>query len=416
MTTALFRHEAIEAQRAKIWGEVAFSLPSRLTLTTGFLVACVAAIMTFVATGTYARREHVPGFLAARLGVANIVALRPGTIEDVYVKEGQFVDKGAPLLSVNVEQSRQTGGGVDSEILNSLRQQGARLDEQIALERRRDDAEVKRLNTEIDGLGAEIDTVDQQRKLQATRTQMAREQAAASDFLAKRGSGTLNDQKIRQDALLAAQQAELGFAAALATKQKDLRSARAELAQLPIGTEQRIAQLRASISEIEARIQQTDGERAYLVTAPKSGFVSVLQAWPGKTAETNIPLMSIVPEGDTLSAELFVPMRAIGFIEPGQTVRLNYASFPYAQFGFAEGTVDTVSRTLIKPDQAVGPLTFGAPAYRVSVTLKRQAVRAYDKDVPLKADMQLEADIIFNRRSLLAWLFEPLLASWQRRA
>ncbi len=416
MTTALFRHEAIEAQQTKIWGEITFSLPSRMTVTTCFLVACVAAIGTFLATGTYARRDHVPGFLAARLGVANIVAQRPGTIEAVYVKEGQFVEKGTPLLSVNVEQLRQTGGGIDSEILASLRQQGARLDEQIGLERRRSEMDTKRLTTEIEELAREIDTVEQQRKLQATRTQMAREQAAAMDFLAKRGTGTQNDLKTRQDNLLAAQQAELNFAAALAAKQKELRALRSELAQLPVGTDQRIAQLRASISEIETRIQQTDGERAYLTTAPKSGYVSVLQAWVGKSAEPNIPLMSIVPEGDTLTAELFVPMRAIGFIEPGQTVHLQYASFPYQQFGFAEGTVDTVSRTLIKPDQAVGPLSFGAPAYRVSVSLKRQSIQAYGKEVPLKADMQLEADIIFNRRSLIAWLFEPLLASWQRRA
>ena len=48
------------------------------------------------------------------------------------------------------------------------------------------------------------------------------------------------------------------------------------------------------------------------------------------------------------------------------------------------------------------------------MTLKRQAVTAYGKDVPLQADMQLDADIIFDRRTLFAWLFDPLLATWRR--
>ncbi|MGH1573998.1 HlyD family secretion protein [Methylobacterium sp. P31] len=300
---ALFRHEAVDAQRAKIWGDVTFSLPRHLTLTTGFLVACVVALTTFIATATYARREHVPGFLAARLGVATVLAQRPGIVEALYVKEGQFVEKGAPLLLVNVEQARQSGGGADSDILASLRQQGARYSEQIELERRRAEVEGERLKAEIDGVAAEPEAIEQQLRLQTTRTQMAREHAATMEFLAKRGSGTQTELKTRQDALVAAQQAELTISRTLAEKRKELGLRRADLAQLPISTEQHIAQLRASISEVEAKITQTDGQRAYIIKAPKSGWITTLQAWTGKSVETNIPLMSIVPQGDTLTAE-----------------------------------------------------------------------------------------------------------------
>ena len=416
MTTALFRQDAIDAQRAKIWGEVTLSLPSSLTVTTGFLVICVAALVGFVATGTYARREHVPGFLAARLGVAAIVPPRAGIVDTVFVTEGEVVDKGAPLLSVTVEQARLSGAGVDTEVLASLRQQGERLDEQIGLERRHGEAEAQRLKTAIEGLGGEIDAIEQQRKLQAARTAMAREQAAAGDYLVKRGAASQSDLKSKQDNYLSAQQAELSFERAVAEKQADLAARRSDLAQLPIGIDQRVSQLRAAISDIETKIQQTDGARAYLITAPKAGRVSALQAWAGKSVDGVMPLLSVVPENDVLSAELFVPARAIGFVEPGQSVHLSYASFPYQQFGFAQGTIETVSRTLIRPDQSAGPMSFGAPAYRVSVTLKRQSITAYDKDIPLKVDMQLDADIIFDRRSLLAWLFDPLLASWRNPA
>ncbi len=414
MTTSLFRQEAIDAQRAKIWGEVTFKIPLSLTLITGFLMLCVTGIGAFVATGTYARKEHVPGFLTANLGVANIVAARPGIISAVHVKEGQLVDKDAPLISVTVEQSSEGGAGVDSSTLATLRQQRRRLDEQIGLEHHRTEVEAQRLEAEITALTGELDTIDRQRKVQAQRSAIAQDQSASSETLAKQGVLSQSEFKKRQDVYLSVQAAQLDFERLFGEKQKELSLLRNDLAQLPIGSEQRISQLQASIDDADMRIRQTDVQRAYLITAPKAGRVSALQAWVGKTAEPNIPQMSIVPEGDTLTAELFVPMRAIGFVAPGQSVHLSYTSFPYQQFGFADGTVDTVSHTLLRPDQSVGPLTFGAPAYRVSVTLRRQTIAAYGKDVPLQADMQLDADIIFDRRSLYAWLFDPLLSSWRR--
>lgn len=416
MTTPLFRQEAIDSHRTKIWGDVTLALPLSLTLTTIFLVLSVAGVIGVVATGSYARKEHVPGFLATRLGVANILAARAGTITEIHVKEGQIVRQGAPLITVNVEQTNEAGDGNDSAMLSALREQEVRIDQQLDLEGRRTEAAGARLKSEIEGLVGEITAMEQERKVQSQRTVMARDQVNAITALVNRGVVSQFELKKRQDNLLTAQQAELTFNRTIAQKKNDLTLRRADLVQLPLDSEQKTSQLRDTIGELQMKIQQTNGQRAYLITSPKDGRVSALQAWAGKTVETTVPQMSIVPVGDTLTAELFVPTRAIGFVAPGQTVHLSYASFPYQQFGFAEGTVETVSHTLLKPDQSVGPLTFGAPAYRVSVALKRQSISAYGKEIPLQADMQLNADIVFDRRSLLAWLFDPLLASWRHPA
>ena len=178
----------------------------------------------------------------------------------------------------------------------------------------------------------------------------------------------------------------------------------------------KMSQLRVSVGDVEIKLRQTDGERAYLITAPKAGRVSALQAWAGKPVDITAPQMSIVPEGDLLDAELFVPTHAIGFISEGQAVRISYASFPYQQFGFADGTVETISHTLLKPDQSAGPIKFDGSAYLIHVALKKQTISAYAKEIPLQADMQLTADVVINRRGLLAWLFDPLLAHWRRLA
>ncbi len=416
MTKSLFRQEAIEAQRAKIWGEVTLYLPLSLTVMTVFLVVCVAGIAFFVATESYARKEHAPGFLAAKLGIANIVAPRTGTIAVLHVKEGQFVEKGAPLITVNMEQASESGVGIDTAMLTNLHQQRDRLNDQIDLEKRRMVAETERLQGEIAGLAEDIKALQVEQKVQAQRTVVAKDQLDPIIGLVQKGYASQVELKKRQDNYLSFQQQQLSLERTIAEKQRDMAEKQNGLKQLPIASSRQISQLRASIDDIDFKASQMDGQRAYLITAPKSGRVSALQAWVGKVLETNLPQMSIVPEGDTLSAEIFVPARAIGFVAPGQTVHINYTSFPYQQFGFAEGTVEDVSHTLLKPDQSVGPLTFGAPAYRVTVALKRQTIAAYGKDVPLQADMQLDADIILDRRNLLSWLFDPLLASWRKPA
>jgi membrane fusion protein len=50
----------------------------------------------------------------------------------------------------------------------------------------------------------------------------------------------------------------------------------------------------------------------------------------------------------------------------------------------------------------------------VTVVLDRQAVSAAGQNRPLLAGMQLEADVMLERRRLVEWLFEPVLG-WARR-
>jgi len=51
----------------------------------------------------------------------------------------------------------------------------------------------------------------------------------------------------------------------------------------------------------------------------------------------------------------------------------------------------------------------GEPLYRITVALQRQSVDAYGQAQPLTAGMQIEADVLLERRSLIEWIFEPLL-------
>ena len=50
------------------------------------------------------------------------------------------------------------------------------------------------------------------------------------------------------------------------------------------------------------------------------------------------------------------------------------------------------------------------PAYKVTAQLDRPDIEAYGRRITLQPDMLLKADIILERRSLLQWLFGPLLS------
>jgi membrane fusion protein len=414
MSHCLFRQEAIDHQRFRIWGEVAIALPNSYALVTSFIALSVLAMGLFIATHNYARKEHAVGFLVPTEGIARITPPRDGTITAVHVSEGQHVERGAPLFTVIGAETSDRGENIDDAKVDRLREQRDHLKDQIELERQKSDAEEQRLRSQIQGASDEITALAQQQAIQTDRIEIARRQLAGAIELADKGYLSKVEMRRRQDTHLAEKQSESAFEKEFAGKQAALSQLENALQQLPIATAQHVSQLKASIAELDVRLKETEGRRGYLQSAPISGRVSALQAWVGKLAEPKMPALSIVPDGDMLEAELLVPARAIGFVAPGQTVQISYDTFPFQQFGFARGAVRTVSHTLLKPDEIVGPVILREPFYRVGVALERQTIRAYGAELPLEPDLQLQADILFDRRTLMAWILDPLLSAWRR--
>jgi membrane fusion protein len=111
-----------------------------------------------------------------------------------------------------------------------------------------------------------------------------------------------------------------------------------------------------------------------------------------------------VIQSSSYIARLYVSTKAIGFIRPGQLIKLRYHAFAYQKFGVQQGTVSYVSptTTTLVPGEA--------PVYMIEATLAKQTVSAYGKEMPLLSDMTLDAQIIIGQRSLLQWLFDPVHA------
>lgn len=118
-------------------------------------------------------------------------------------------------------------------------------------------------------------------------------------------------------------------------------------------------------------------------------------------------LLSIVPHHSHLQAELAVPTTGIGFIRPGQPVRLAVDAFPFERFGTVSGRVTTVAASAVRRD--AGPNRFDF-VYPVTVEIPQASVIACGRHEPLVPGMTVAARVVLDRQSLIEWLFEPVLA------
>jgi membrane fusion protein len=406
----LFREQALDFQReAGRWGDVVPLQPPPTSLLTGFLAAVVILIGGFLLTAQYARKETVAGYLAPAAGSARVFANQRGTIAAVYVRQGQLVTEGQPLLAVETDQIAANGADVNVSLLATLGSQRALLSQNLQAERARTGSERRRLTELIDGLESELSQLQAQAAVQEQRIEVAHREVAAADELAAKGYMPMLEQNRRLSNYLEAEQDLNAVKAQIAARRNQLVETRFELAQLPTVMAQKAQSLQTELAAAEQRIAEVNGRRAYVIRAPITGRVAMLQARVGESIEPQRLQMEILPAGASLQAELFVPTRAIGFVRPGQDVRILYDAFPYEHFGAYRGRVAEVSQTILTNADAAGPMTLKEPAYRVTAHLERQDVDAYGKRARLQPDMLLRADVIIEKRPLLTWFLDPVL-------
>jgi membrane fusion protein len=272
-------------------------------------------------------------------------------------------------------------------------------------------------------------TEGQQEQLQSLRRQLLdvdaqigfqRDQAASYEAVLERikpllSKGFVSSLQVQDEEarLLQAKADQRGL-----TRQKEQMSAQisdiaSAMAQLPTSTATKVSELTQQKEKLSSSLAENEADRAAVIRAPVDGEVSALLAKEGASVNTGQPLISLLPKGSWLDAELLVPSVSIGFIRPGAGVALHYQPFPYEKFGVQQGTVTHVSSVALTPDeitQLMGTKPPDEPMYRVTVRIPAQSVAAYGHDIPLKAGMVLDANILLDDRRISEWIFEPLYA------
>lgn len=410
MSNGLFRKEAIEHSRQKLWGDVIVVQPLSTTIMVAVLVALVGLAIGALAFGSYARTETALGYLVPDRGVAKIYAAQSGVISTITSREGDRVNAGTPMATVVVEQATTSGRSAEAQALALIDQQLVTLDERLEFERTRGELEQRRLENELANLARERAELEAQRKVQMDITKSAQESFNDLTELVEKGYVSKSEYERRRQTYLSQQQLGRELDQRLVGLDRKESETRLALEQLPTDLSDKVARLSNEMAELRQRQAEIEGKQAYSITAPISGRVAAVQASVGEVADPRLPLFTVLPEGGTLEADLYVPSRAIGFVKEGQEVRLLYDAFPYQRFGTYMGTVKMVTKTIIAPEESSAPFALQEPAYRVKVTLNRQDVDAFGDLFPLQPGMTLQARIVLERQNLMARLLEPLRA------
>lgn len=371
----------------------------------------VAAAVAFLSLASYSRVETVSGTITPDKGISAIVPTRSGVIAALAVKDGQEIVAGTELATIRAEEDSASGLSSAAQIEAAIARQDASLSVQTEAALSSARAQQAQLAAQRSGLTAEINQLQSQMALQRDLIRSAQEDYDRARTVADRGFISKRDLQVREETLLARQQGLSQLTQSLATKQSAMAEAERSTAQVVAQAQVQSAGLSASRAEVAQQAANAAGSRSYVLRAPVAGRVTALTARVGQPANAQTPLMTIVPAGSVLRAELAVPSAAIGFVKKGQTVRLAIDAFPYQRFGTVTGEVLTVSTSAVS---AQGPNGTTVPVYPVMVALDRSAVTAYGRNEALVSGMTLTARIITEKQSLLQWLFEPLFAVQRR--
>ena len=410
MRSTLFRQEAIDSLRDRHLGDALTARPLALSVLTGLSGLVALAVLLFGLIAEYTRKAHVTGYLAPTHGVIKLHAPQAGTLTETHVEEGRRVARGDPLYALSSERSSPAAPESQAAAIAQLRERRASLAGEIEQQAALALLAQQDLEQRLRDVAIEITQVDAAVATQGERLAGSRATLERHATLARQGFFS-EAQLVQQREQVLEQQARLqALERSRTALQRDRGSlAAAQAAQRPKSARERAA-IEREISALDQQITEYESRRTLVITAPADGVVTAILAGRGQSVAAGAPLLSILPEGAVLQAQLLVPGRAAGFLAAGQPVALRYQAFPFQRFGSSHGVVKEIARSLIAPGDAQLPVALNEPAYRITVALERQTVRAYGKDFPLQDGMLLEADVALDRRRLLEWLFEPLLA------
>ncbi len=161
-------------------------------------------------------------------------------------------------------------------------------------------------------------------------------------------------------------------------------------------------QLRQALEALQAALNRW--KSAYLVKAPASGRVALNGNIfvRRQYVRAGQQLLIILPQQDDgVVARLQLPIANSGKVRPGLPVIIKLESYPHAEFGVLYGVVH--SKSVVPTDGY----------YTVSVSLPNGLTTSYGKLIPLEHQLNGEAEIVTEQKSLLRRMYEQLFIAFR---
>jgi membrane fusion protein len=419
----LFRPEVLQERQSQWLGAILL----RPRAVHYWFAACaaltVAALVAALCLASYTRKARVSGWLVPAQGMVRVFAPRAAIATRLLVREGDQVSQGQVLVALSTEEESAALGATQARAARELALQRASLNADGVRTGQLFRQQRATLEDRLGAMRLEQQNMEQEIVLQKSRLALARQAEARLREL--QAGGYIPEQQLR-----AASEAALDQAARLQALERSLitlgrerATLEDELRDLPLKMAEQGALIARGVAAAGRELAEVEARRALLIAAPQAGTVTAIHAGTGAAVNPGTPLLSIVPRGAQLEAHLYAPSRSVGFVRAGQQVLLRYRAYPYQKFGHYRGVIASVSRTAIEPAEVPAAFALAAagsvpePMYRITVTLERQDVTAYGERLPLQSGMQLDADILLERRRLYEWALDPvftLTGGWNR--
>lgn len=153
--------------------------------------------------------------------------------------------------------------------------------------------------------------------------------------------------------------------------------------------------------------------------APQDGVIKDLATHTaGTVVQPGTVLLTLVPQDEILRAEVWVSNEDIGFVRPGQPVKLKFAAFPFQKYGMCAGTVEHVSADASDPATASSTPPgdgYGKSmplVYKALVRLESMSLETNGERFHLNAGMRTNAEILLGTRTVAEYLLSPVQKAW----
>ena len=405
----LFRDQVVKRQSAALLGRVLIVPSLSYSLLALLLLLLVITVLLFLFSNTYSRKVTVYGSLKPDAGLIKVFSNSPGTLKTIHVNEGEVVEPGQPLFTINGSHLLEDGRDIYAELideyqtqLNIVVQSKQRLPKEY-------EQSLQTMKAQKQFVISELAMLTEQQNILDLQAELTQKQIANLASLSEASFVTSNEIDSLETKRLSQLSLKQDLALSVNSRKQEISTQEYQINNLRFEQEKKLDALNNQESDLRQLVIRAQASMSQTVVATTVGEVGTIQVREGQEVFTSKPLTTIIPAASTLQAEMLVPASAIGFISEGQTVNIRYAAFSYQKFGIQTATVTEISNTIFTQNELLDvSLPISEPVYIVIAELMSDTILAYGRDIDLKVGLSFEADIELEQRTLLEWLFDPL--------
>lgn len=219
---------------------------------------------------------------------------------------------------------------------------------------------------------------------------------------------TLNKQDMLADAdfeksksqLISKQYSLEQNSASIASIQLQMESLKQNILELELQKDQQLSDYQSAIWESLKNLQATIDawKYQYLLVSPTNGNVTFNQYWnENQSVKSGETVMTLVPDNEgEIIGKVQLTFQGAGKVKVGQQANIQFANYPYMEFGMVKGVVKSIS---LAPDNNF---------YTAEIKLPHGLTTFYNVELDFKQQMTGTAEIITEDIRLLERIIRPL--------